>query len=472
MTVSDEKIRELSALELGARIGAGVITSTAVVEAHLRRIAAVNPELNAITCTLDESALEAAAAADSRIAGGAARGPLDGVPFTSKENIDCIGAATTEGLVVLAGNRPVVDAPVVERMRAAGAIPIARTNMPDLGLRVHTDNALHGPTLNPWNPTITCGGSSGGEGVAVATGMSPMGIGNDIGGSLRNPAYCSGIVAHKPTPHRLPRAASTPPTSWGPAKQFMSVNGPMTRTVADAHAMFEIMHGRHTRDPWSVTTAFRERHEIERPRIAVMARPPGGSTDDDIATGVLDAADRLARRGYDVVEAAPPDVDDVARTWMEWLGGELDSRRAVIDDLLAPDARRVLDLMHEMVGSQDLDMTIDAVTRRHAHAQAWNGFFAETPVLLAPVWTTPPFTIGADTENRQSVERIFEALRVIVAPNVLGLPATAVPIGTSNEAIPLGVQIISTQHADDVCLAVAADLEEEIGPITPIDPKA
>ena len=175
------------ALELAGMIARKEVSSREVVAAHLARIDDVNPRLNAIVRRLDDSALAAADEADKAVAAGARLGAFHGVPLTVKENIDLAGTPTTQSLPILADAVSPIDAPVVERMRAAGAIPIGRTNLPDLGLRVTTESSLHGATHNPWHPTRTTGGSSGGEGSALASGMSPLGLGNDIGGSLRNP---------------------------------------------------------------------------------------------------------------------------------------------------------------------------------------------------------------------------------------------------------------------------------------------
>src|SRR3954469_1574894 len=189
-----EELWRRGAVELAGMIAEGSVSAREVVDAHLERIEAVNPHLNAITVVLAEQARAAADAAD-RAEG--ARGPLHGVPFTVKENIDLAGTPTTQGLVALAEAVSPVAAPQVERLRAAGAIPIGRTNLPDLGLRVHTDCSLRGLTRNPWHAGVTAGGSSGGEGAALASGMSPLGLGNDVGGSLRNPAHCCGIASIK-----------------------------------------------------------------------------------------------------------------------------------------------------------------------------------------------------------------------------------------------------------------------------------
>jgi amidase len=218
-----------SATDLAELIQKKEVSSVEVVESHLRRIEAVNPSVNAITVVLGESALEAARIADAN----PGTGPLHGVPFTVKENIDCTGSATTQGVPALAEAMPPRDAPVVERMKAAGAIPIARTNLPEFGLRISTSNPLRGRTLNPWDPTRVAGGSSGGEASSLATGMSPIGLGNDIGGSLRNPAYCCGVIGLKPTTGRIPHASSLPPEDPGLAEQLMGVEGPMARHVKD-----------------------------------------------------------------------------------------------------------------------------------------------------------------------------------------------------------------------------------------------
>src|ERR1700758_4809101 len=200
------EIWQLSATELAQRIAKRELSSVEVVNAHLARIDAVNPALNAIVKVLGDEARAEAASADRKLAAGEKGGPLHGVPFTVKENIDMAGLPTTWGVPALAQAVTPMDAPVVERMRAAGAIPIGRTNLPDLALRIHTASSLHGLTRNPWHPDRTAGGSSGGEAAALASGISPIGLGNDIGGSLRNPANACGIASIRPSFGRVPDA--------------------------------------------------------------------------------------------------------------------------------------------------------------------------------------------------------------------------------------------------------------------------
>lgn len=226
-----------SACSLAKAIRDKRVSSLDVIQAHLDRIEAVNHKVNAVTIVLEEDALRAARDADEKIASGEEVGPLHGVPITIKENIDLVGSATTHGIVGLKDSLPETDAPVVAHLKKAGAIPIGRTNLPDFGYRYHTDNDLRGATRNPWDPSRTPGGSSGGEAAAIASGMSPLGVGNDMGGSLRYPAQCCGIAAIKPSLGRISWITTTifpdPPLFY---EQVASVNGPMARHVKDCRA--------------------------------------------------------------------------------------------------------------------------------------------------------------------------------------------------------------------------------------------
>jgi amidase len=231
--------------------------------------------------------------------------------------LTCAGTPTTQAVPALAEAVALVDAPQVERLRAAGAIPFGRTNLPDFGLRVHTDSSLHGLTRNPWNPQRSAGGSSGGEAAALATGMTPLGLGNDLGGSLRNPAHCCGIASIKPSTGAVPAATVIPPEDMPISFQLMAVEGVMARRVADVRAGFIAVAGQHPRDPLSVPAVFADMTPGERPRIAVLAEPPGGSTHPEVAAAVRRAADALANDGFEVAEAVPPDYEQAIELWSD-----------------------------------------------------------------------------------------------------------------------------------------------------------
>ena len=242
----------MGATELAEAIRSGQVSSCEVAGAHLRRIEEVNPGVNAVPVVLGEQALKAAREADHAAASGAELPPLHGVPFTVKGNIDLASTPTTHGIKALAAAYPAMDAPAVGRMRAAGPIHIGHTNLPDFAIGWHTDSELWGATVNPWDRSRTPGASSGGEAAALATGMTPLGLGNDTLGSLRWPAQCCGVTALKPTLGRIPHATTIEPVDMPISNQLLGVNGPMARRVADLRAALAATAGPTWRDPWTM----------------------------------------------------------------------------------------------------------------------------------------------------------------------------------------------------------------------------
>ncbi len=300
---------QLSACELAAAIRERRASSEEVVQAHIERIEAVNPKVNAVTVVLEEQSLDQARRADDAVAAGAELGPLHGVPVTIKESIDLEGSATTHGVVAYKDCLPERDAPVVAHLKRAGAIPVARTNLPDFGARWHTANDLHGATLNPWDADRTPGGSSGGEAVAIATGMSPLGLGNDQGGSLRYPAQCCGITAIRPSLGRVSRISTRvfddPPSFYD---QVAAVNGPMARRVADLRLALEVLSRPDPEDPWWSPAPSQGPAPVGPIRVAVTSDPAKCGVDPSVAAAIGEAARVLAEAGYAVEAADPPSV--------------------------------------------------------------------------------------------------------------------------------------------------------------------
>jgi amidase len=458
-----------SAVELAAMIRGREVSSREVVQAHLDRVEAVNPQVNAIVRLLPEQALAAADAADQMVADGAGLGPLHGVPCTVKENIDLAGTPTTQAIPALAEAVAPVDAPQVERLRAAGAIPIGRTNLPDFGLRVHTDSSLHGLTRNPWNPQVTAGGSSGGEAAALATGMSPLGLGNDLGGSLRNPAHCCGVASIKPSAGSIPAGTVIPPADMPISFQLMAVEGVMARRVADVRAGFTALTGEHPRDPLSVPVAFTDMEPGALPRIAVLAEPPGGSTHPDVAAAVRRAADALADDGFEVTEAAPPDYEQAIELWAAILSADLRVMKPVLDQVMGAGGRQFLDYTLAHLPAPDLAGWAAAHTARHGLARRWSLWYQEYPALLCPVWSQPAFAHDFDIASQAGAAATLELMRPVLPANLLGTPAAVVPAGMA-DGLPVGVQVMGARYTELRCLAVAAAIEQRLGPITPIDP--
>jgi hypothetical protein len=249
----ETELWKCTAAELAAAVAEGEVSAADVVESHLARIAGVNPVVNAVTQTLADIACRDADEIDRRRVAGQRPGPLAGVPFTVKENIGIGGVPTTHGLARFREMRAPADAPPVARLRAAGAIPIGHSNMPDLTLGgMHPRSELFGETSNPWHPGRTPGGSSGGDGAAVASGMAPLGLGNDSGGSIRIPAAFCGTTGLKPTYGRFPADHRIGPDDPTLASQLMPVDGPLARTVGDLRLAYEALAGTDPRDPRAV----------------------------------------------------------------------------------------------------------------------------------------------------------------------------------------------------------------------------
>ena len=458
---------QLGALELAQLIRAGSTTSRAVVESHLARIDQVNPHLNAVVRRLDDEALTAADAADAAVADGRELGRFHGVPITVKENIDLAGTPTTQAVHALVEAIAPIDAPTVERMRNAGAIPIGRTNLPDLGLRVSTHSSLHGLTRNPHHPGRTAGGSSGGEASAIASGMSPLGLGNDIGGSLRNPAHCCGISSIKPTVGVIPMATVIPPEDMLLGSQQMVVEGPMARRVDDVRAAFEVLAGPSLRDPRTVPVNLTDLTDGERLTVAVMAEPPGGATHPEIAAAVRQAADILSDAGHRLIEATPPSYEEALEIWAALLQADITVTRSLLDLILGEDARTILDSLGAMTPPSTVEMSAHVQGTRFRLMREWSYFFADHPVLLSPTWALPAFEHGADLVDAETVLR--DTLRPVLPANLLSLPSAVVPCGTA-DGLPVGVQVMGDRFTDLRCLAVAAQIQAAVGAPVPVDP--
>jgi len=305
----------MGACELAELVRTRQASAREVVRAHLDRIDRVNPLVNAITVVLAEQALAAADAADEALRRGGPSAPLTGVPMTVKENVDVEGSATTLGVAMLRDAVARNDAPHIGQLREAGAIPLGRGNMPEFGMRWHTDNQLRGATLNPWSARHTPGGSSGGDAAAVAVGMTPLGMGNDGAGSLRWPAQCCGVTALKPSLGRVPQGGRHGPSQPAPfAFQLLAVHGPIARQVRDLRLAFAHMCGDRGSDPWYAPVPL-DGPPVQAPvRVSVVTDPA--------VAGALDRAARLlAGAGYVVTEDPPPALDRAGEIYHQIMSG-------------------------------------------------------------------------------------------------------------------------------------------------------
>jgi len=462
-----DELWKWSATELAAGIRNKVVRPSEVLNAHLERAERVNGDLNAIVRFIDEAETEARRA-DDLVMKVAELPALFGVPFTVKENLDVAGYPTTDGVPsgidAIAG----ADDPAVERLRRSGAIPFARTNLPDFGLRLHTHSSLYGRTFNPFDQHVTPGGSSGGEGSAIASGMSPLGLGNDLGGSVRNPAYCCGIASLKPTPNTIAHASSTGSSSPSLSGQLMATTGPMARTVADVWLAFTLLAGTHPRDPFAVPFQ-RATAPFGPCRVALVPEPPGGPTHSAISASVRRAGDALADLGYEVQELQPPSIVEVRTIWSKLLMADIAEG---LEDFRQVGSEESIWILEEALleyGVPDRTELFHLHQERHRLAVEWSAFFQEHPVLVGPVWTERPFAHDFDVESRASQHLVNTMSRFVTPMNVLGLPAVSVPVGL-DQGLPLGVQVVANRYGDERALSAAFDLERCMEPITPVTP--
>ena len=467
--MTGDELWRLDLLTLAAGLRSGEITARAAVEAHLARIDAANPAVGAVTATQAVSALSAADAADRARASGVSLGALHGVPFTVKDNVDVEGAPTTAGVRVnvIPAER---DAPEVALLRRAGAIPLARTNMPDFGLRMHTDSRLHGPTRNPWDATRTPGGSSGGEAVAVATGMSPLGVGNDLGGSLRLPAAWCGVAAIRPSNGRIPHTSNAGTPAMG--GQLFGVAGPIARTVGGVRLALEAMTGVDARDP-RATGAPPPLDEAPR-RVALVLGPGDVDVDPAVAAAITRAGEALRDAGYEVEEVTPPGIDEAAAQWALVVYAELRPHLDRLRALASPDALRYGDLTLVLEPPAGIEEYIAAFQARLRLQRDWGAFLWRYPVVLGSVSTMLPFPVGYDIAGPHEAAAVRSSLRLTLATTFLGLPSVAVPAGTAEvggRTLPIGVQVIAAAGADARALDAAEAIEARLGVPMPIDPK-
>jgi len=459
------------ATDLAAGIRHGVISSREAVRAALDRLDEVNPTLNAIVSDLRAEALAAAAAADAAIARGAPLGVLHGVPITTKVTEDQAGQATTWGVVAFRDRLASEDSPAIANLKAAGAIVVGRTNSPAFGYSWWTDNDLHGCTHNPWSRQHTPGGSSGGASASTAAGVAPIAQGSDMIGSIRYPAYCTGLVGLRPSFGRVPVYRATAEVEPSMSSQLMTVPGPLTRTVRDARLALEAMARGDLRDPWWVPAPLIG-PPVSRPiRVAVSIDPAGVGVHPSVRAAIGQAAEALARAGYAVEAKDPPEFAAVAAALMNITRHEMphyasDDYERYGDERLRRTYRRVASAS----GSPELVPYMEALARRTTWIRTWNRFMAEWPVVLCPTALDPAFPQDVSNLGGDSYARMFQSMMPSYVVPLLGFPAVAVPTGVSS-GLPTGVQLIAARFREDLILDAAEIIEASSEMRTPIDPR-
>lgn len=460
---------ELDATSVAKLIAKREMSAQECVESHLARIDAINPHLNAIVRRTDDDARRQAADVDA----GRVTGSLAGAVMTTKINTDHVPYPSDNGIKALAAHQPVETHPGIRGLIDEGLVMAGRTNSPAFAMRFHTANDLHGETLNPHDVNTSCGGSSGGAGVAVATGMCQIAQGNDIAGSIRWPATLNGVIGLRPTIGRIPGGGTNPAVgrSWGAAN--MSTNGPLARTMADIRAAFYAMSANNWNDPNWVPV---DRHFASDPvlrdgkpiRVGLVTHD-GDHIDSHVVDSVKRVGAALEDAGYVVDEVSMP-MTDVFFTLWERLG--------VLDLALglAPMLKDIDDSgLHTAISDWVTTLPeptpqtfMSALVDRDFVMRAWTRFLADHPIVVSPLMSLTSIPRGFDIDHPGAMTELIHIGRWGVNLSAVSMPALAFPTGKVN-GVPIGVQIFSRAWREDLLLDAGDALEARFGTVAPTD---
>ncbi len=446
------------------------VSPVEVMKAHLERIRAVNPKLNAIV-TIADDALASAQAAEAAVLKGAPLGPLHGVPFTAKDSIDTAEVMTQRGSPIFKGRLPETDATSVARLKKAGGILLAKTNQPEFSYWIESDNLLTGRSNNPWDLTRTPGGSSGGESAAIAAGMSPLGLGTDLAISVRGPAAQTGIVSLKATHGRIPMTGIWPRVP----RRFWHV-GPMARSIRDLSLAFSQLAGPDGVDGYSSSTVGYDAGLGSSPkrtlRVGWLVEPGFGPIDPEVAKTVQAAAEGLKGLGVVVEPVRIPALEhdfalDVFNRLhvMEMKPVFREATAGRSDDEIYMMAKYMLSLP-----DTSMEAYIDAEQGAERLKDGFAAYFRKYDALLTPVLPVPAYKHGTSefVINGQTVDATYMQ-GATVPLNVTGLPGVSLRFGTSSEGMPINVQVVGSWQAESTILHVAS-LLEQVSPVRNLRP--
>jgi amidase len=469
----------LSTIDLKALLDAGQLSAVEALEALVERVEQRNPEINVVVTADVERARAQAAAVDAARAAGYDLGPLAGIPMTVKDSLMTAGMRTTSGAPELSDHVPDRDAAPVARLRQAGAVIWGKTNLPIYAGDCQSYNDVFGTSNNPWDTTRSVGGSSGGSAGALAAGFTPLEVGSDIGGSIRNPAGMCGVVGHKPSYGIVSAKGQIPGPPGTLTQADIAVVGPMARTVADCELGLDLMAGADDwhQVAWSLELPPARRSGPEGLRVAVWADDPYCPVDPEISAAINSVAAELERAGAVVDHDVRPEGFDFAKadaTFSHLLGGALSGGHSLA---------KIEHMAEKLAAGETLegDLGVAAATQRHRSwltnnerrlqmRARWREFFENWDIVLAPI--SPTVAIPHDHSEpmtRRQIE-VAGATRSYLSQlqwmglfGVVYLPVTAVPVAQHSSGLPIGVQVVGPFLEDRTCLAAASVVEAMTG---------
>ncbi len=470
MAFSDE-LYFAPARKLVAMLRAREISSTELTKAFYDRIGKVNSKLNAIVTLCEERALKEAAESDRRLAAKSDVRPLEGLPITIKDSISSEGVRSTDGMKILEHNVPDRDAPTVARYRAAGAVMLGKTNIPEMAMDYDCENPVFGATNNPWNPGRVPGGSSGGEAAALASGLCALGLGSDYGGSIRVPSHFTGVVGLKPTWGTIPGSGHL----FGPYDPFapspppvaaMATIGPMARYVDDLTLAYNILRGPDPSTPYTVPTneARPETVDVKKVRCAVFTDCGTVPVRAEIRAAVERAAKALQKAGLPVDAATPP-VQRASELW--WLYAIADGGQSLIDalgDKASLSRERLRNFVLKPQPGKSAAEFFGIAIQRDMYRVELARFMERYPIIIGAPFCITAFEHGAlevDIDGKKYP--LFDANWPALWGNCAGLPGAVVSGGRDGDGLPIGIQVMGRAFGEETVLAVARTLEQELG---------
>jgi amidase len=444
------------------------VSSAELVSAYIERIESLNHHVKSVVTLCEERAAEESDDADRRLSGREDIRPLEGLPITIKDSIETKGIRSTDGMKILEHHIPTEDAPTVARLRAAGAIIIAKTNIPEMAMDYDCDNPLFGSTNNPWHVGRVPGGSSGGEAASLASGMCALGLGSDYGGSIRIPAHFCGVVGLKPTWGTIPGTGHLPPSPAAPPPiAHMATIGPMARYVDDLTLEYNLLRGPHPSTPYTVPSleAHPENVNLKQVTCAYFTEVESAApVAAEIRTAVERAARSLSKIGVPVEQKTPP-IKEAARIWADYAmadGGQLLREMLAGRENLSRERLR-RSFMTQLPSKSAAEFFRTSIERDIFRVQLQH-FMERYAIVIGPPFCITAFEHGAlDVNIDGNSFNLFTANWPALWVNCAGLPAAVVPAGQDRDGLPIGVQIVGRAFDEETVLAVAKALEQELG---------